>query len=581
LACSGPFLAYLVNEKKVRVFNSETGQKCSFDRAQGIIVGLAWSDDSGQIGGTYLGILAEDGEITLGRIVSDILEEGDSGIAFEVTSILSFPEIGRARSICWNQGSEIGGKKHLAVYGSASSDVFFVHCSNSISCKSSFINASIQDIKNVSMMENGACWVVGSDGSAEKFQYSGSSFQSSLSLKLPLNDINSVKIAEIAGLTYFIVVCNSVLSVFASNTSGEAPIRVSSMDLNFNAKESIFDTNTQTLALFSNGQQEIQIISLSKFSSPQNVPHSFNPASSIVLDAIFDSNNCKKECNTTTCSVIFYYSDSICRHDTSFDLENFDFESEGISSEAEFSENEERMNNFQENVSPNVCEESTQSSSLISPIDLNTLKLDIKAYIREAVRESLSEVVHEALNSSIKAGFEQISDKLLSLTRNLINSVDGSMEDQFTEEFTLTSLSEPCDANQAVRNLISKGQLGNALRKCASDGNSRMILEVCQKFEDPFTALDDEQLSQETLIQMFGLLSVNIDEDTEIKLDWLQEILIQIDFDSEAIEMPQLSSQVDALFGDLKSLVNDSLVDVNLQKKMKTVMRLLRKFQMN
>jgi hypothetical protein len=185
------------------------------------------------------------------------------------------------------------------------------------------------------------------------------------------------------------------------------------------------------------------------------------------------------------------------------------------------------------------------------------------------------------LNSSIKAGFEQISDKLLSLTRNLINSVDGSMEDQFTEEFTLTSLSEPCDANQAVRNLISKGQLGNALRKCASDGNSRMILEVCQKFEDPFTALDDEQLSQETLIQMFGLLSVNIDEDTEIKLDWLQEILIQIDFDSEAIEMPQLSSQVDALFGDLKSLVNDSLVDVNLQKKMKTVMRLLRKFQMN
>ena len=46
---------------------------------------------------------------------------------------------------------------------------------------------------------------------------------------------------------------------------------------------------------------------------------------------------------------------------------------------------------------------------------------------------------------------------------------------------------------------------------------------------------------------MFGLLSLDIDEDTEVKLDWLQEILIQIDFDSGIAESPQLAEQVDNL----------------------------------
>ena len=135
--------------------------------------------------------------------------------------------------------------------------------------------------------------------------------------------------------------------------------------------------------------------------------------------------------------------------------------------------------------------------------------------------------------------------------------------------------------NQTIRDLISQGELGLALRKSAEIGNYRLLLEVCRKFEDPFTALYEEQLMQETLTQRFGLLSLDIDEDTEVKLDWLQEILIQIDLDSDLIENSKLSEQVDILFDELRSLVNDSLVDNNLQKKMKTVMRLLRKFQMN
>ena len=103
IAVSGSYLAYLVNERKVRIFNLETGQKCSIDRTVGVFVGLAWSDARGQPGETCLAVLAEDGEVTIGKISSESGEE----LSFEVFLILSFPEIGRARAISWNSGGPI------------------------------------------------------------------------------------------------------------------------------------------------------------------------------------------------------------------------------------------------------------------------------------------------------------------------------------------------------------------------------------------------------------------------------------------------------------------------------------------
>ena len=204
LAASGPFLAYLVSEKKVRILNTLTGQKCSIDRAQGFIVGLAWSDDLGQPGTTFLAVLAEDGEITIGRISINESDEDEESLCFEVTSILSFPEIGRARAISWNRGGEIGGKKHLAVYGNASSDVFFVHCAAVINGKSSFINTSIQDIRNVSLMDTGSCWIVGRDGLIENFQYSGSSYQPFFSFHLPVKSVDFAQVTKITNSTYLL-----------------------------------------------------------------------------------------------------------------------------------------------------------------------------------------------------------------------------------------------------------------------------------------------------------------------------------------------------------------------------------------
>ena len=592
LAVSGQYLAYLVNERKVRIFNTETGQKCSIDRANGVIVGLAWSDDLGQPGETFLAVLAEDGEITIGRISTEEAEEDDNGLSFEITSILSFPEVGRARAISWNHGGDISGKKHLAVHGNASSDVFFVHCSTIINGKSSFINTSIQEIKNVSLLESGACWVSGRDGSIELFQYSGSSYQPAFSFELNIKNLDSIKAIEYLDSTYFLTISENVLNIFLLNNSFDYdcdPIMISSLELEFPANEFIYNEETKSLLLFSHGQRGVQIISLAKISSPRLIPHNLNSKSSIILDSIFNTKNCNQSGETVNISVLFYFADSICCQETSFDLELEDSEyDEPTQDEIENSENEveEQINEItpfnlpQEQELPLASSSSSSSSS--SSIDMNSLRAEIKLMVREAVKESLTEVIHEALNSSIKAGFNQISEDLMNLTRNLIKSVEIGTE-MISSDVPSSQQGnlESNDEIYQVKNLISQNQFGMALRKAASIGNSRLLLEVCQKFDDPFNALDEEQLSQETLTQMFGLLSLDIDEDTEVKLDWLQEILIQIDFDSGIVESSQLSEQVDNLFDELKSLVNDSLVDGNLQKKMKTVMRLLRKFQMN
>lgn len=588
LAASGQYLAYLVNESKVRIFNVETGQKCSIDRTNGVIVGLAWSDDLGQPGETFLAVLAEDGEITIGKISLNESDEDDNELCFEVTSILSFPEVGRARAISWNLGGEIGGKKHLAVHGNASSDVFFVHCSAIINGKSSFTNTSIHEIKNVSLLESGACWVSGRDGSVELFQYSGSSYKPAISFKLNVKNLDAVKVIEYLDSTYFLITSENVLNIFLLNNYDSDPVLISSLELEIPVNEFIYNEETKTLLLFAHGQRGVQVVSLAKMSSPRLIPHNLNSKSSIILDSIFNSKNCNQSGETVNISVLFYFSDSICCQETSFELESEDSEyEETTQDEIENSENDQNQEvapfDLPQEQEKSLTSSSSSAVAAAVAIDMNSLRTEIKFIIRDVIKESLTEIIHESLNSSIRAGFNQISEDLMNLTRNLIKSVELETENMInsSSESEEVKGGDKNDQVQQVKNLISQNQLGMALRKAASIGNSRLLLEVCLKFEDPFTALDEEQLSQETLVQMFGLLSLDIDEDTEVKLDWLQEMLIQIDFDSGSVENSKLSEQVDNLFDELNSLVNDSLVDGNLQKKMKTVMRLLRKYQMN
>lgn len=582
LAISGHFLAYLVNEKKVRIFNTETGQKCSIDRTHGVIVGLAWSDSLGQPDETSLAVLAEDGEITIGKISAEGFEE-DSGLSFEVTSILSFPEIGRARAITWNQGSEESVKKHLAVHGNMSSDVFFVHAFNG---KSSFVNTSIQEIKNVSLTKNGACWVSGRDGCVEKFNYSGNSYHKSFSLKLAIKNVVSIKIIELEDSFYCLALSNSTFNIFLLNRLAEdEPTLISSLDLESSFNEFVYNQSTRTLLLFSHGDRNVQIVSLAKMSHPRLTYHDLNSKSLIILDAIFNPKFCYQAGESVNYGILFYFADSICCQEGSYDFEIEESEyEEAVQEETEIEADEfEPGEQNNQTVAPFDIPQ-TQLLDIVndtSSLDMSVLRTEIKLIVREAVKEILTEAIHDALNAGIRAGFSQISEDLMSLTCNLIKSVESVTGSNSITDTTKISKIDTDSEIQEVRNCISQGHFGSALRKAATFGNSRLLLEVCQKFEDPFNALDEEQLAQETLMQMFGLLSFDIDEDTEVKLDWLQEILIQIDFDSGIIDSSKLREQVDGLFIELKSLVNDSLVDGNLQKKMKTVMRLLRKFQMN
>ena len=376
------------------------------------------------------------------------------------------------------------------------------------------------------------------------------------------------------------------MHVFSLNSFDKEPFEISSLDLEFPANEFIFNLETQTLVLFTHGKREVQVVSLAKINSPQLAINNLNPKSSAILDVIFEIDTCERIGNTINFSVLFYFADLICRQEATFELNSKHFEIESECEEIDrsmidksVSDNEELIDN---QISVENMEKEKKMVNNFSDKNMSLLKDEIKCMVRDVIKESLSEIIYDALNEGIRAGFTQISEELITLTRNLIKSVENGLESNLIPQSISPKISQDSNnENQTIRDLISQGELGLALRKSAEIGNYRLLLEVCRKFEDPFTALDEEQLMQETLTQMFGLLSLDIDEDTEVKLDWLQEILIQIDLDSDLIENSKLSEQVDILFDELRSLVNDSLVDNNLQKKMKTVMRLLRKFQMN
>lgn len=575
MASSGPFLAYILNERKIRILNILTGQKCSIDRVQGSFVSLAWSDKHGQVGTSILAVLAEDGEVTLGRITPEEADNGKLGLSFEVTSILSFPEVGRARGMSWSSGDSTS-KRYLAIFGHSSSEVFFVHYSpnglNTI--KSSFLSSAMSDIRNVSVFNDGSCWIIGQNGDVEKFQFIGSSFQSEFYFTVSCSTICDALVFEKASKFYLFVLDNKSLKLFS--ILEDKLSEINSLNITFNASEICFDLFSRFLLLIGRGNQNVELISFQNFNSPKfiELPSLELNNNSVVLDAIFSDSIRENGEDTAQINILFYFSDSICNQELSYNFiqEINDVEITDLEPEFESGTVESALSTIEDDKQLPPLSTTSLSSD---PFNLSFYRDEIKGIIRESIKETLIEVVHDALSQGLQAGLSQLNKDISSLVRTLIQS---------TESITFGSDSNqlpPSSNMQGVRNLISEGKFGLALKKSVEIDNARLLLEICQKVSDPFSILDEEQFSQFTLSQLFRLLSLEIEEDTEVKLDWLQEILIQIDLDTAIIESPNILDQVDTLFSQLKSLLNDSLVDGNLQKKMKTVMRLLRKFQMN
>ncbi len=582
LAVSGSLFVYGVSERRLRVVDWMRGWKCVIDRNQGAFVDVAFS-----LGGAdasiiedeeaTLAVLAEDGEIILGRVTAD---EDAGELSFEPQASLSFPEIGRAAGLSWSLNSKIF-KNHLAVYGKASSEVFFVHVQGGgpfITTKTSFISTRIESIQGVTCIGN-FCFVAGSSG-VEVFKWSvpSSSFEAAEFVQFSVEVEGTIFVFECPNQGIVISrVEDCAIVKFFSYREGEAQeISQLSLPAGVVVDRVVFDARSQCLLCYSRGETDIHAIRIGKLASPQLITSAFSASTGVLKLAISEA-VVEDEEEEEAVGVFAYLNDCIIQH--SVPLHQSELVDTEMDTETEV---EDYLSDSVDVSSPKLDSiASSTTSQPINVIDPEAIKSLVKEAVLECVHDSLAGIIHEALNSSVQAGFDQIARDLSALIGELVRNVNISTQPGTAGILSVPAHLPPSPSIQDIRELIAEGKAGEALIKAASVKDSRLLLEACRQLDDPFAALDKDPLSQATLVSLFKLLSADIDEDTELKLDWLQEVLIQIDLEEAIGESPTMLKDIGTLLSDLKELVGDSLVDAKLEKKMKTVMRLLRKFQMN
>lgn len=571
----GHLLAYGASERRLRIVECVSGGTALIDRPAGdTFVDVAWS---GRREGhsVMLAVLFEDGEVLLGRVEA----EGDGEeLHYRAETSLSFPELGAAEGLAWsNNSTATTQEEHLAAWSNESNEVFFVNTSNGTN--STLFISTQSPVRRVSI-HGGRCFV-SNQGGVEVFAWNGREFYDARqALMLPSGSDSWVfsDVSDEESLKDNGVFCVSLEEAggvikFWAFVDGSKWLERSQLDLDFPVDSVVYHPGSQSLLLFQRGHQQVHLISLKRgLRAPKLVERVFEAPSGVLKISLSPEG----DCDATDITMFAYLTDCIIEH--SLAVPELEDESE---------EEEEDEMPIDMDFSTADDEESPVAVSLTVPssidsnpgaFDMESLRLMIRETVEECVRDSLAEIIHEAINRSVQGGFEQISRDLSGIVGELIKSV--SMASNKSSVLAVPVLPQS-PSIQDIRGLIAEGRAGEALVKAASVKDPRLLLEACRQLDDPFAALDREQLSQANLVAIFKLLSLDVDEDTELKLDWLQEVLIQIDLEEAVGESPTLLKDVDTLLGDLKGLVGDSLVDGALQKKMKTVMRLLRKFQIN
>ena len=121
-----------------------------------------------------------------------------------------------------------------------------------------------KEIEDVTVLENGTCWVSGRDGCIERFyvhwKFLSIRFLSQIAFEISWIALKLSKPRE--SLT-FDIYPEKVLSIFALNRY-EEPESLASLELDIAAKELVYDPNTKSLLIFAHGNRDVIVVSLAK-----------------------------------------------------------------------------------------------------------------------------------------------------------------------------------------------------------------------------------------------------------------------------------------------------------------------------
>ena len=117
--------------------------------------------------------------------------------------------------------------------------------------------------------------------------------------------------------------------------------------------------------------------------------------------------------------------------------------------------------------------------------------------------------------------------------QKMFEQIDTTLRDQVMKNVGRGSINTkppemPSDQKEHLQDLLNKKKFDEALMKALGAQDLDLVTWLCKRV-DPGIMHDSELLSQTVLICLLQQLGTNLESDTQMKLEWLKQIALNID----------------------------------------------------
>lgn len=194
--------------------------------------------------------------------------------------------------------------------------------------------------------------------------------------------------------------------------------------------------------------------------------------------------------------------------------------------------------------------------------------------VSDAVTKSMSSKYEELIKPTVEVVNDAAED--LSASVSLLRK---EMVKVKPEEDTGPKVVEirPEDTRRTIEERIAAGNVDDAFMTALDSADLDLVMWLCRKF-DTGTFFETHMLSQVSLLSLAQQLGQGLsDEEVDLKVEWLREIMLVLEPDSEEIESSSMQT-IEELTNNVSELrQNRELLEQydGLEKKLKTLGRLI------
>ncbi|CAN8068467.1 unnamed protein product [Agarophyton chilense] len=200
--------------------------------------------------------------------------------------------------------------------------------------------------------------------------------------------------------------------------------------------------------------------------------------------------------------------------------------------------------------------------------------------------DEMTRQVSEAVTKSMGAKYEELIRPTVEIVKDAGEDICASLALLTSEMQKATPREEarpevveirPEDTRRSIEEQITLGHIDDAFLTALDSADLELVTWLCRKF-DSSTFFETHMLSQVSLLSLAQQLGHGLhDEDVELKVEWLREIMLVLEPESEEIEAIAMQSMQELLGKVMELRLSKEFVEQydGLEKNLKTLSRLI------